>query len=192
MPEEITEILTSTPVRVGVMFLIVSAIMSYLASVYWVYQDINRRTANPVLQGLSIAVSLLPFFGVVVYLFIRPPLTILERKIQKLDAIILRKIAQGELPLSAYRDVSNAPLEQKNQLLQAHKTPSIARPITTSNSSHLANKAPSHTSSSPEKKNQPDETTNMDEKLDKDEIQPIKLTRKKPTNTHKKKTSSSS
>lgn len=118
MPEEITDILTSTPVKLTVMFLIVSAVMIYIASLYWVYQDINRRTKNPVIQGISIAVSLLPYFGVIIYLFIRPPMTILERKIQKLDALILRKIAQGELPLSAYQEIGSPAVARKREILQ--------------------------------------------------------------------------
>jgi hypothetical protein len=53
--------------------LILFAVVLYLSLLYWTYADARRRIADPVMIGLAVVVSLVPFLGTLIYLILRPP-----------------------------------------------------------------------------------------------------------------------
>ena len=90
---------TSKPVIFSLIFFGVAFLSLWIASVFWVYQDIFNRSKNVVLQILSIAcVILFPLLGLIVYGFIRPGHTLDERRLLLLDEKIMRQEV-GELLL---------------------------------------------------------------------------------------------
>jgi len=84
--------LESKPILYTLIFFGATAVAIWASSIYWVYQDIFSRTKNSLLQIASIVVAILfPFFGLLVYILLRPSLTIEERRLQLLDEKIMRK-----------------------------------------------------------------------------------------------------
>jgi hypothetical protein len=51
----------------------------YLASIYWTVRDAQQRLENPVFPYIWGLVALLPFFGIFIYLIVRPRETLAER-----------------------------------------------------------------------------------------------------------------
>lgn len=47
----------------------------YLASIFWTVEEARRRTASPILPYAFGALALLPYFGVLLYLVVRPQQT---------------------------------------------------------------------------------------------------------------------
>ena len=85
-------LLESKPIIYTMYFLASVTGAIWIASIYWVYQDIFDRTKNTLLQLISVIVAILfPFFGLIIYSLIKPPATIEETRIQKLDERILKK-----------------------------------------------------------------------------------------------------
>ena len=68
----------------------------WLLSIYWVYQDIFKRTKNTVLQIASIVLAIIfPLVGLVMYSLLKPNQTLQERKLQLLDERILKRQLGG-------------------------------------------------------------------------------------------------
>lgn len=49
------------------------AVVFYVAIVLWTYKDARRRIDDPILVATSVATSMIPIFGVFVYMLLRPP-----------------------------------------------------------------------------------------------------------------------
>ena len=66
----------------------------WLALTYWTFRDIRKRTTDPVVQGLSVAL-VFGFFlaGYWVYLLLRPGQTIAEREEERLRAALISDYA---------------------------------------------------------------------------------------------------
>ena len=88
--------LESKPILYTLIFLGVVLGIVWLLSIYWVYQDIFKRTRNVVLQVISIVLAIIfPFFGLLMYSLVKPPLTLEEKKLQILDEKIIKKQLGG-------------------------------------------------------------------------------------------------
>jgi double zinc ribbon protein len=59
--------------NLAVNLLILVLIVIWLALIYWTFADARRRIADPLLVGCSMAASVFPFVGTIVYLIVRPP-----------------------------------------------------------------------------------------------------------------------
>jgi RNA polymerase subunit RPABC4/transcription elongation factor Spt4 len=69
----------------------------WLASTYWTYKDIGARTRDPVVQGLMVLLVFVFFLpGLLLYLIIRPKLTLSERYDRNLEAEALLRELQEE------------------------------------------------------------------------------------------------
>jgi RNA polymerase subunit RPABC4/transcription elongation factor Spt4 len=68
----------------------------WLASTYWTYKDIGARTRDPVVQVLMVVLVLVFFLpGLLLYLIIRPKLTLAERYDRNLEAeALLRELQE--------------------------------------------------------------------------------------------------
>ncbi len=91
-------------------------LLLWLASVLWAFRDIRSRTLNPVSQVIGVAVvALMPFFGVAIYLIVRPSETLVaayERELEQeairseLHALVLcpscRRPIEGDFIVCAY------------------------------------------------------------------------------------------
>ena len=71
----------------------------WLATAYWVYKDARRRIEDPWLVGMAAVLGLVPpFVGPIVYLFLRPPDSIDERRDRELDNRALEeRLAERDL-----------------------------------------------------------------------------------------------
>jgi len=52
---------------------ILLVIVFWVATVYWVYKDAQRRIGDPMLVWVSTAIGVIPFLGPVIYMLFRPP-----------------------------------------------------------------------------------------------------------------------
>ena len=71
----------------------------WLATAFWVYKDARRRVDDPWLVGMATVLGLVPpFVGPIVYLFLRPPDSIEERRDRELDNRALEeRLAERDL-----------------------------------------------------------------------------------------------
>lgn len=97
-------------------FFVLFLIVTYLALIYWTYLDARRRIEDPVLIACSVAASLFPFFGTVVYTILRPPEFIEDRQERELELraaeMRLRELVEGSCPHCEYpvgRDFLSCP-----------------------------------------------------------------------------------
>ncbi|MSO95974.1 MAG: zinc ribbon domain-containing protein [Thermoleophilia bacterium] len=61
-------------------------VVFWLTTAFWVYKDARRRIDDPWLAGMAAVLGLVPpFVGPIVYLFLRPPDSIEERRDRDLD-----------------------------------------------------------------------------------------------------------
>jgi cbb3-type cytochrome oxidase subunit 3/RNA polymerase subunit RPABC4/transcription elongation factor Spt4 len=69
----------------------------WLALIFWTYRDVKKRTADNLLRTISvIVVTVLYLPGVVIYLLMRPPMTLEEEYQQTLEEeALLNAIEQG-------------------------------------------------------------------------------------------------
>jgi hypothetical protein len=67
--------------RLGPIFLAVF----YVAIVMWTYKDSRRRIDDPILVASSVAISMLPIVGVLVYMLLRPPEYIADVRERELE-----------------------------------------------------------------------------------------------------------
>lgn len=95
---------------------VVFLVVTYLALIYWTYLDARRRIEDPVLIACSVAASLFPFFGTVVYTILRPPEFIEDRQERDLELraseLRLRELVEGSCPHCEYpvgRDFLSCP-----------------------------------------------------------------------------------
>jgi hypothetical protein len=68
MPDQLNSMLDLSA-RLGPIFLFVF----YVAIVLWTWKDARRRINDPILVASSVAISMLPIVGVLVYMLLRPP-----------------------------------------------------------------------------------------------------------------------
>ena len=71
----------------------------WLTTAFWVYKDARRRIDDPWLVGMAAVLGLIPpFIGPIVYLFLRPPDSIEERRDRELDNRALEeRLAERDL-----------------------------------------------------------------------------------------------
>jgi hypothetical protein len=70
-------------------------VLLWLSLIWWTYQDVRRRTENGTFVALALAlVILLPFFGAVIYLIIRPPELLDEARERELELVALERRLQ--------------------------------------------------------------------------------------------------
>ena len=71
-------------------------VVFWLATAFWVYKDARRRINDPWLVGMAAVLGLVPpFVGPIVYLFLRPPESIEERRDRELDNRALEERLAG-------------------------------------------------------------------------------------------------
>jgi len=63
----------NTAINLVVTLAILSVAAIYLATIVYVFTDARRRIADPFLVGCSVAASIFPFVGTIVYTILRPP-----------------------------------------------------------------------------------------------------------------------
>jgi hypothetical protein len=63
----------SSGLNLAIDLLILFVVVLYFALIYWTYADARRRIYDPVMVGLSTAISLFPFVGTIIYMILRPP-----------------------------------------------------------------------------------------------------------------------
>jgi hypothetical protein len=67
-------------------------VLLWLSLIWWVYQDVRRRTENGVIIGIALVlVVVLPFFGAIIYLIIRPPEILDEARERELELVALER-----------------------------------------------------------------------------------------------------
>ena len=95
---------------------VIFLVVTYIALIYWTYLDARRRIEDPVLIACSVAASLFPFFGTVVYTILRPPEFIEDRQERELELraseLRLRELVEGSCPHCEYpvgRDFLSCP-----------------------------------------------------------------------------------
>jgi Double zinc ribbon len=60
-------------------------VVVWFALVYWTYADARRRIEDPMLVGCAAAAALFPFIGTIVYMIVRPPEYIEDRRERELE-----------------------------------------------------------------------------------------------------------
>ena len=71
-------------------------VVFWLATAFWVYKDARRRINDPWLVGMAAVLGLVPpFVGPIIYLFLRPPESIEERRDRDLDNRALEERLAG-------------------------------------------------------------------------------------------------
>jgi hypothetical protein len=67
-------------------------VLLWLALIWWTYQDVRRRTENGSFVTLALVLAIvLPFFGPVIYLIIRPPEILDEARERELELVALER-----------------------------------------------------------------------------------------------------
>ena len=74
-------------------------VVFWLATAFWVFKDARRRIDDPWLVGMAALLGLVPpFIGPIVYLFLRPPDSIEERRDRELENRALEdRLAERDL-----------------------------------------------------------------------------------------------
>jgi hypothetical protein len=71
--------------NLAVNLLLLFLVVLWLALVYWTYADAKRRIEDPMLVGCAAAAALFPFIGTIVYMIVRPPEYIEDRRERELE-----------------------------------------------------------------------------------------------------------
>jgi hypothetical protein len=67
-------------------------VLLWLALIWWTYQDVRRRTENGVIITIAVVLAVvLPFFGPIIYLIIRPPEIMDEARERELELVALER-----------------------------------------------------------------------------------------------------
>jgi hypothetical protein len=67
-------------------------VLLWLSLIWWTYQDVRRRTENATFITVALAVVIvLPFFGAIIYLIVRPPELMDEARERELELIALER-----------------------------------------------------------------------------------------------------
>lgn len=85
----ISDILSSTVLRVAMVSFLLLVVALWLALVYWTYTDASRRGSWHILWGVIAA--LFPFVGTLVYLIVRPPEYLLDHRERELELAVLER-----------------------------------------------------------------------------------------------------
>lgn len=85
----ISDILSSTVLRVAMVSFLLLVVALWLALVYWTYTDASRRDSWHILWGVIAA--LFPFVGTLVYLIVRPPEYLLDHRERELELAVLER-----------------------------------------------------------------------------------------------------
>jgi hypothetical protein len=65
--------------------LLLFLVVLWFALVYWTYADARRRMEDPMLIGCATAASLFPYLGTIVYMIVRPPEYLEDRRERELE-----------------------------------------------------------------------------------------------------------
>ena len=70
----------------------------WMALIFWTYRDSTKRIKTPILRVLGVLIVIVLFIpGVIIYLIVRPPMTIEERYMRTLqEEALLRTIEEKE------------------------------------------------------------------------------------------------
>lgn len=72
--QPVIDVYESAVFRAGLRLSLLFVVVVWLALTLWVYKDARRRVQDPILIAVAVASALLfPFFGPLIYLFLRPP-----------------------------------------------------------------------------------------------------------------------
>ena len=71
--------------NLAVNLLLLFLVVLWFALVYWTYADARRRIEDPMLVGCAAAAALFPFIGTIVYMIVRPPEYIEDRRERDLE-----------------------------------------------------------------------------------------------------------
>src|SRR3954469_6583507 len=71
--------------NLAVNLLLLFLVVLYVALVYWTYSDAKRRIEDPMLVGCAAAAALFPFIGTIVYMIVRPPEYLEDRRERELE-----------------------------------------------------------------------------------------------------------
>ena len=77
--------ITNDGLNLAVNLLLLCLVVVYLALIYWTYADAKRRIDDPMLVGCATAASFFPFVGTIVYMIVRPPEFIEDRRERELE-----------------------------------------------------------------------------------------------------------
>ena len=92
--------LTNDGANLVVSLLILFLLVFWLALIYWTYADARRRIEDPMLVGCATAAAFFPFAGTIVYMIVRPPEFIDDRRERELE------IAAAEARLASIEHLS--------------------------------------------------------------------------------------
>ncbi len=86
--------------------LILFLVVTWVALIYWTYQDAKRRIEDPVLIACATAASFFPFVGTIVYTILRPPEFLEDREERRLELraaeLRLRQLIEQSCPHCEY------------------------------------------------------------------------------------------
>ena len=77
--------ITNDGLNLAVNLLLLCLAVLYFALIYWTYADAKRRVEDPMLVGCATAASFFPFIGTIVYMIVRPPEFIEDRRERELE-----------------------------------------------------------------------------------------------------------
>lgn len=85
----ISDVLSSTALRIAMASILVMLVVMWLALVYWTYADASRRGTWKILWG--VVAVIFPFVGTLVYLIVRPPEYVLDQRERELELAVLER-----------------------------------------------------------------------------------------------------
>lgn len=89
-PFQLIEDFLSSPIlRLFFQLLGLLILVLYVALVYWTYSDASRRGSSKILWG--VVAALVPFFGTLVWLIVRPPEYELDSRERELELAVLER-----------------------------------------------------------------------------------------------------
>jgi hypothetical protein len=89
--------ITNDGLNLAVNLLLLCLVVVYFALIYWTYADARRRIEDPMLVGCATAAAFFPFIGTIVYMIVRPPEFIEDRRERELEiAAAEARLAQVE------------------------------------------------------------------------------------------------
>jgi Double zinc ribbon len=77
--------ITDDSLNLVVNLLLLCLVVLYFALIYWTYADAKRRIEDPMLVGCATAAAFFPFIGPVIYMIVRPPEFIEDRRERELE-----------------------------------------------------------------------------------------------------------
>ena len=77
--------ITNDGLNLAVNLLLLCLAVIYLALVYWTYADARRRIEDPMLVGCATAAAFFPFIGTIIYMIVRPPEYLDDRRERELE-----------------------------------------------------------------------------------------------------------